>query len=525
MNAEEIDKRLLEPNFVDKFAAYFPKWARGRAEERFKMSLVGGYGAAAKVGAVFENFITGVTDADSSVDWGQRLTIVERVRQLVRDSPVANAIIGRTCDHSIGSRGLTLHPQIDFKRLGWSPERAIQWQDEADSLWRLWSESPESDISRIQNFQEKQYLTLKSSLEGGDCFTLFTEKTRAGSDFKLKLQTLESERCNNKDYAEDTINLVEGVVKNNAGAPEQYQFSNIIPNDFSKTTDIKWDELNIFDPETGRRNILQHYTQIRPGQTRGIPLLAPVIDKILQLNRLSNAELLASVINSFYTIVIKGDPANTKQTRKSPSDTGSVTANDKLKLGHGSIVRADEGTEFESFDPKRPNHLFEPFFNAEVAQIGASVGIPKSLILMWFDKSYSASRGEVLLAWVYFLTKRTNIAVGLCQPSYEAFLDEVISRNILEAPGYFSDFIVRKAFQGSAYNQWTGPTRPAIDEFKEAQANALANAKGWKSLTGITTETTGKDWIKVTEQIAREHKLRVKAGIETEVDIPGIGGA
>jgi len=528
--SDKIDPKIYEPNIIDTVAARIsPKWAAGRYEDRvrakyFMASLAGGYESAKKVGAVFENFITGVTDADSSVDWGQRLTIVERVRQLVRDSPVSTAIIGRTCDHSIGARGLTCHPQIDHERLGWTIERAIKWQDEANSLWRWFSESPECDIARTQNFQQKQNLTLRSYLEGGDCFTLFTEKERAGSDFKLKLQTLESERCNNKDYAEDTLNLVEGVVKDDAGAPERYQFSNIIPEDFTKNAAVTWDELNIFDPKTGRRNILQHYNQIRPGQTRGIPLLAPVVDKILQLNRLSNAELLASVINSFYTIVITGDPANTKQTRQSPAETGSETANDKLKLGHGSIIRGDTGTEFESFDPQRPNHRFEPFFNAEVAQIGASIGIPKSLILMLFDKSYSASRGEVLLAWVYFLSKRTDIAVGLCQPTYEAFLDEVISRGMLDAPGYFSDMRIRKAFQGSAYNQWTGPTRPAIDELKEAQANALANAKGWKSLTGITTETTGKDWVKVTEQLAREHKLRVASDLETEVDIPGIGG-
>jgi lambda family phage portal protein len=521
MRLKEIDKRIFEPNFIDKVASYIsPGWAGKRYEDRVRAQYMmsGGYEAAKKTGAVFENYITSVTDADSSVNWGDRLTIVERDRQLVRDVPVARGLINRICDHAIGARGLTLHPQIDADRLGWSQETATAWQDEADSLWRIWSESPECDLARIQNFQQKTYLTLQSLLEGGDCFTIFTNKQRNGSDFNLKLQTLESERVNNKDRGQDTDNLVEGVVKDDNGAPIKYQISNKVPDDYNKQTDkeLKWVERNIFGEKTGRRNILQHYNQIRPGQTRGIPVLGPVTDKLLQLGRLSNAELLAAVINSYYTIVITGDPGDTKQTRLSPSTSEAISANDKLKLGPGSIVRGDDGTKFDSFDPQRPNHRFEPYFNAMVAEIGASIGVPKSLILMLFDKSYSASRGEVLLAWVYFLSKRTDIAIGLCQPTYEAFLDEVISRGMLTAPGYFSDPRIKKAFQGSGYNQWTGPTRPAIDEMKEARANEVYNKMGVKSLTGITTEVTGKDWKRVNDQISKEHELRIAKGIEVK---------
>ena len=526
MKVDKVSENLLKPNALDKVAAYFPKWASGRHDERLKMAAKsGGYEAAKKVSAVFDGYMTAITDADSSVDWGQRLTIVERDRQLVRDVPVAVGLINRVCDHAIGARGLTLHPQIDANMLGWSPEQAISWQDEADSLWTEFSESPESDLARTQNFQQKTYLTLKSFLEGGDCFTLFTDKKRPGSDFNLKLQTLESERVNNKDRLQDTLNLVEGVVKDKFGAPEKYQISNVVPGDYSKSASVTWEERDIFDRKTGRRNILQHYNQIRPGQTRGIPILGPVTDKLIQLGRLSNAELLAAVINSFYTLVITGEPSDTREQKQSPSTSGNESLNDKLTFGSGSIVRADSGTTFESFDPQRPNHRFEPYFNAMVAEIGAAVGVPKSLILMQFDKSYSASRGEVLLAWVYFLAKRTDMAVGLCQPVYEAFLDEVISRGMLAAPGYFSNNRIKRAFQGSGYNQWTGPTRPAIDELKEARANDVYHSMGVKSLTDITTETTGRDFIKVTGQIEREHKLRVAKGIEVETDLSEIGEA
>jgi len=522
---QKIDESYLKPNFVDRLARYFPSWQRGRYEERLKTeAIAGGYSNAKKASAVFENYITASTDPDSSVDYGQRLTLVERSRELLRDTPVARGLINRICDHAIGARGLVLHPQIDSRALGWTPERATQWQDEAESLWRTWSESAESDVVRTQNFQQKTYLTLQSMLEGGDCFTLFTNLVRAGSDFDLKLQTIESERVSNEDRQEDgqvflngiKKDRVEGVIKDQYGAPEYYQISNNFPTDYTNFESTKWVNRKIFD-SNGRRNILQHYNQIRPGQTRGIPVLGTVTDKLLQLSRYSNAELLAAVISSFYTLVITGEPSNTRQQRISPQGSDE-SVNDKLKLGSGSIVRADEGTTFETFETKRPSKLFEPFFVSMVAEIGAAVGVPKSLILMSFDKSYSASRGEVLLAWVYFLAKRTDMAIGLCQPTYEAFLDEVISKGILEAPGYFSDSRIRRAFQGSGYNQWTGPTRPAIDELKEAAANEKYHNMKVKSLTGITAEVTGKDWRRVIDQIMRENSLNVKTGMESEID-------
>lgn len=514
---------------VDKIARHFPAWARSRHENRLKIAMLGGYDAAAKTGAIFENFVTSVTDADGAVADGDRLKIIERDRQLVRNFPVATGLIKRVCDHAIGSRGLSLHPQINNKILGWDDQKATDWQDEAESLWREWSESQESDLARTQNFQQKTYLTLQSMLEGGDCFSIMTNLPRPGSGFNLKIQTIEGERVNNENYGQDTADRIEGIVKDQYGAPEKIQISNIVPDDYTKNEEITWEEKDIFDPKTGRRNILQHYNLLRPGQTRGVPILGPVTDKLLQLGRLSNAELLAAVINAFYTIVIKGDPANTKQVLKSPASLGSTTeatttsSNDKVALGHGNIIRlnnsGDTKTDFDSFDPQRPNHLFAPFFNAMVAEIGAGVGVPKSLILMVFDKSYSASRGEVLLAWAYFLAKRTDTAVGLCQPVYEAFLDEMIAAGRLAAPGYFENSRVRKAFRGSAYEQWTGPTRPAIDELKEAQAFALYNQMGAKSLQDIIAEISGKDFMRVFEQLKHEHDLRVKAGLETDTGL------
>jgi lambda family phage portal protein len=405
--------------FLDRIIEIFsPEKALKRKEARFELNN-GRYDGGSTSSAIFQEFITTTTDADSSVDW-DRSRIVARSRDNVRNVPIATGLIKRICDHAIGDKGLSLHAQVDKEVLGWEPEQAIVWQKQAESIWKYFSESKESDYKREQNIAEKTYLTLKSELEGGDCFTLFTNIKRTGFDFDLKLQSVEGEYVSNKDYIGNSSTLVEGVEKSIKGVPLRYWFSKFHPGDRLNYSGNKWVPREIYDSR-GRRNILHHTDPIRFGQTRGIPVLGPVTGKLLQIGRLSNAELMASVINSYYTLIVQGKVADTVQVKKSPNESNSaLSTDDKLTLGPGTIARVRPNTQIDSFDPKRPNLDFLPFFESMVAEIGAAVGVPKSLILMTFDKSYSASRGEVLLAWVYFLSKRTHIAVNFCQPVYEA---------------------------------------------------------------------------------------------------------
>lgn len=510
-----------KPNIIDRVAKYVsPAWARSRMQNREIMSILGGYQAGSKTDAIFQEFRTGTTDADSSVSW-DRKTIIERNRDNIRNVPIASAISNRIVDHAIGDRGLALHPQIDRESLGFSEDEANSWQEQTEIEWRNFSESYEIDFTREQNFAEITNLTLRSELEGGDCFTLLVNKKRKGSPYDLKLQSLEGEYCSNPNNRPDTSEIVQGIEKDSDGVPTHYWFSRWHPGNKINYGLNKWQQRKIFGT-SGRRFILHHQNKIRFGQTRGIPVLGPVTGKLLQIGRLSRAELLAAVINSYYTIVVSGKPSDTLPTKKSPQETTTLTADDNLTMGSGSFIRAKDNVELKSFDPARPSHRFEPFFQAMVAEIGAAVGVPKSLILMTFDKSYSASRGEVLLAWVYFLAKRTHVATSLCQPVYESFLTEAVAKGRIRAPGFFSDYNIRKAYMGSPYNQWTGPTRPAIDELKEARALAVFNNMGTQSLKEITAKTTGRDWFKVNEQIKREHELRKAAGLETDVDIAGL---
>jgi capsid protein len=45
----------------------------------------------------------------------------------------------------------------------------------------------------------------------------------------------------------------------------------------------------------------------RPGQTRGKPLLSPILTKLKMLDRYENTELQAALINTIFTLVVKSE--------------------------------------------------------------------------------------------------------------------------------------------------------------------------------------------------------------------------
>ncbi len=53
--------------------------------------------------------------------------------------------------------------------------------------------------------------------------------------------------------------------------------------------------------KSGLPNILHVMNSERPDQYRGVPYLAPVVEAINNIRRYSEAEIMAAIIESFYT--------------------------------------------------------------------------------------------------------------------------------------------------------------------------------------------------------------------------------
>jgi lambda family phage portal protein len=267
----------------------------------------------------------------------------------------------------------------------------------------------------------------------------------------------------------------------------------------------------------------------RAEQYRGVPLLAPVIEAIKQITRYIDAELVASVINGYFTAFVtsplpndggplgmaegdffEGDP-DIPQEPQNPS-------NKDCKMGPGSINWLLPGEQVQIADPKRPSNNFDAFVTSMARYIGAAIDVPYEMLLKSFTASYSASRASLLEAWKGFKMRRTWFANDFCQPIYEIWLAEAVARGRINAPGFFNDPIIRKAW---SHAEWNGPSMGQLNPLVEVQAAAEKINLGISTHEREAIELTGSDFDTNIETIIRENeKIKEANDILTPAPIP-----
>ena len=471
---------------------------------------------ASRVLRSMASWIPGLGSPRRDFNQSERRMLVARSRDAMRNHLVARAAITRLRTNVVGT-GLVCRAQVDSEALGLSEEEADALNGQLDRLWSLYADDPrECDAEATLNHYQLQALVLVSSLVAGDVLVASPDQERAGCIFSTRLQLIESDRVSNPNGGMDRVDLVDGVEFDALGAPVAYHVCTGYPGEHLAGKTLGWERLTAFGAETGRRRVLHVLAdKERPGQKRGMPYLAPVLEPLQKLERYSSAELMAAVISAMFTVFIKkgsefsaGNLPMTALSEERPD--GDNTADGELSLGEGAVVDLGVGEEPVVANPGRPNAQFDPFFTAVVKEIGAALELPLEELLLHYSSSYSAARAAMLQAWRFYSLRRWWLACDFCQPSRELVIDEAVARGLIDLPGY-GDPAKRKAYCQSI---WIGPARGAIDELKEANAAGKRIEIGVSNETLETAAMTGEPWQQVFSQRVREVDLRRKHNLQ-----------
>jgi lambda family phage portal protein len=489
------------------------------------MALTGGY-AGAGYRPAMSNWLPGQGDADSD-------TIMDlpdlrgRSRDLIRNSPIAGGAIETDVSHVVGT-GLTLQARIDSEALGMDDDAASEWQAETERLFCMWAESPMADAYGVQTFYEQQDLAYRSARESGDSFVVLTGKERADWPFRLALQVIEADRVSNPQNKADSEAMVQGIERAADGEVLAVHFCNRHPGGaFAVKDPAAWTRVE-FRGAGGRRNVLHLLRKKRPGQTRGVPELAPVVDVIKQLTRYSTAEVDAAVNSAAMAVFIKMDPEAFQDLFDDKAADDFLNSAKKWdgSLQSGKAVNLLPGEEATSPTPGRPNPNFEPFFNAMLQQVGMALDIPHEVLTKRFQSSYSAARAALMAFWRTVKIRRDWLAAKFCQPVYEEWLADAVALGLVKAPGFFADPMVRHAWTRT---KWSGDGPGALDPMKEAQAAEKRMQIGLTDLPDEIVAYDGGDWEAKHKVQTRVKEERVEAGLEAPVapppGTPGFGGA
>lgn len=462
------------------------------------------------------------------------------------NSPIGAAAIQTSALHAVGA-GLKLFPRVKYKLLGITADEAREWNRRTAQEFDLWANSRQCDIYRRNNFYDMQDIVYTGYLTDGDSFVLFRRKpwTRE-MPYTLRLQVVEANRISNPGAYAQGISSVEmrlpngrlvvgGVELDEDGGTDAFWISNKVPWDFTDADQsITWERVKAYGDRTGSPNVLQVCHDTRAGQTRGVPYLAPVISTLKQVSRYTESELAASIIRSFFALFFTQQDTAGGMTLNDmlPSSfdgdpTAPVVDVNEYSLALGTMNALPRGVDVKSVDASNAQSTFDSFTTNLLKQIGAAIGQPYEVLMKNFTSSYSASRAAMLQAWEEYKLRRTWFARDFCQPVYETWLTEAVAMGRIDAPGFFRDPLIRKAWMNA---EWFGPSMSILDPVKDVNGSILRVHSGLSTREQEAAEMTGTDFEENLDQLAWEEErieasgvsmknLKVKGGEENAKEV------
>lgn len=522
----------LDGTIVDRVVSYFsPRAGLKRAAARYQLGHAGrtltayGYtgGGRDRKSMQAYNPAAGSANADYLP---QATTLRARSRDLTRNSPVGAGAVNTAVTSTVGT-GLRLQSQVDQEILGLSDDEAADWQNRAERIWKI--AGRQMDLEGELTQAQLQALAFRSAFDSGDVLVIRRYRERPGDLLGTKVQLVEADRVSNPRLRPDKDGMMAGVEYDSDGRTVAYHVADRHPGDLWNPIPGNWGRVPAWGTNGLRLSKLL-FEKRRPGQRRGVPFLAPVIEQIKQITRLNEYELHASVVSALFTVFLTtadedadADPDGGLPALPEGETEADVLADGleegDIAMNPGAVV--DVGNRKPMFaKPERPSGAYDPFFRAILAEIGMALEIPFEVLLKQFQSSYSAARAALLEAWRFFKGRRQWLAEGFCQFEYELVITEAIARGLLEAPGFFEDPITRQAWLGS---RWIGDAPGQVDPLKEVKA-ARERMEGLLStIQEETAQLTGGDFDQNVREMRRERLLLEDAGITPAPRTPVAG--
>ena len=526
---------MAKMNFLDRcIAAVSPVRAVKRAAARtaleFANSGYGNYGANLTKKSMRGWMYHGGSaqeDIEDNID-----VLRQRSRDAYMGIPVATASL-KTLRTNVVAGGLMPSPQIDAEYLKLSDEQAEALQAQILREFALWADTPVCDADRVDNFYKLQQLAFLSFLMNGDAIALLPMKQQPGQPYELRVRIIEADRvCSPDGYDRLTPCEVKGhqvhsIVQGVETDADGMVISNWICNRHplsslsSQAGVLEWTRVEAYG-SSGRPNVLHVMNRERAGQRRGVPILAPVLEALKQLGRYTEAEITAAVISAMFTVFVKS--ATVQDGRPigeaiPPEQLIDSQDQNSIELAPGAVISLNPGEDVQFADPKHPNSGYDAFFNAMIKEIGAALEIPPEVILKQFTQNFSSARGSLNEFWRTCGMMRDWFADDFCQPIYEALFAEAVARGRIQAPGFFSDPVIRKAYTDC---KWNGPSRTALNPSQEVEAAIKRVDAGFSTAEEETAQLTGGDYNRNIRKRAIEAKRKKEVD---EISRPPAAGA
>jgi lambda family phage portal protein len=453
----------------------------GRKAIRSLWSAAGRSYDSAKTTRVNEKHWTAATlgDADATI-LAQLGTLRNRVRFEMRNNGYAEGMVETYATDVVGPDGPAVQIESDDEK----------WNEEAEAFLRDYFTY--CDHSGIDHFADLLRLAVRQRWECGESFAQRVTAPSGGA-VRTRYLMIEPDRIATPNDRVTAKNVRGGIKVTNNGRPVEYFVMKSHPGDTIRVP--LFDE---FDTVPAR-DMIHVFRRFRPGQTRGVPRLAPVLDEFAQLRDWDHDTLLAARMAAMLAAFIHTDHP----------EAGFDDIGDELPIFDiepGTLSTLPRGWNVSQVKPEHPSTQYRDFKREKLAGVGRVANMPYLKVAA--DASghnYSSARLDDQGYWDEVKVEQAFQTRRFVNPVIIPALQEAaLSGEIRPAPVRF-----RLAY---IWNE-----RPHVDPSKETRAQTERLGNGTTTLAR-ECKAAGGDWQETINQRMKEIHFILEAAIKLGID-------
>lgn len=466
------------------------RWFTGKRESRPR-SIYG----AASTGRLAEDWAASILSADAEMR-GALSTMRARARQLVRDNAHAAGFVHALVDGVLGPQGIGIRPRVRLED--------GELDDEANAaIWESftsWMHREHCSADGQSDFAEFQRLMLRTWAIDGE--VLVRRGFGARNPFGYDVQLIDADlldETHNVPPSEQQNEIRMGVEVDPRGRPIAYHLFRRHPVD-----------LHARGRERVRvpaAEILHLFLPLRPGQTRGVPPLAPVMLTLKLIDEFTIATLMQARIAASAGGFFETDANAYTPAQDAPDGTDRAKAL-VMDLEPGVTRQLPPGLKFSPWSPTHPTDVFEPFQKVLLRMVARGSGSGVSYATLTGDLSeanYSSDRAGRLAerdAW-------RGMQCWLADRTLRFIWGDFVRFGLLSGALRLGSLDVERfSAHDFEFRGW-----PWVDPLKDINAAGEELALHLTSPQRVCAER-GRDFETILEEWAEAKRLAEKHGIE-----------
>lgn len=424
---------------------------------------------------------------------GDRDRLVGRARELVRNNAFAAHFVDLVADNVVGPAGIRLQARVRNA----AGEFDTNVNAAIEAAWERWAEPGTATVDGRLSWVDVEQLAVRTLAQDGEALIRMVPRFR--NEFAFAVQVLDPDMIDttlNRSRGTGINEIRKGVEINEWGRPVAYWLWSQHPSEPGRRT----------RDQVSADEIIHLYLVRRPGQTRGVTWLAPIMSDMRMLAGYQEAELVAARTAAAKMGFFQQDPESAVADPTQAASREPVT----MEADPGRMEILPPGYSFAAWDPQHPNSSFGAFLKTVLRSIASGMGVSYNSLTNDLESvNYSSIRAGLLMERDVWRRLQTWVAAQLHRRVYREWLKWALTAGALELP---------TAAVGAWFDhQWLPRGWQWVDPEKDLTAAMLAIRAGLDSRTRLAAEN-GRDFEEILADLRRENMLADEYQVELSTD-------